>query len=313
MSAAVMASSDDSQQQLLDIAVEPASSVSSADSDDDDAPICVSVLVTGTTGGADCASVAETKAPTKAKRAATGVTAAEKKDKAKSSKTTKPKKLTQADATAMVAAWFRRENKPTMPVTLVAALGSRVSKAQCQTALNELLADGTITSRDIKKAIVYFANQDSFRSLDPVEAMSLKEQLDNTRAALLRLEAESRDLAARELSLAVVTNDELRAKRDALAADVDVLQSRLGPEPHQAESVDPAAMAAAVKCFTALRQAWTLRRRLAMDVVEGLAMDRRPADVMAELGIEPDPPEDAAFASRVRVPRPASHNHTERN
>lgn len=63
-----------------------------------------------------------------------------------------------AEITAVVMEWFDRENKPVTPQALTDALGSRISKPLIQKALEELLAQGRLQGKDLKKVRFFYLN-----------------------------------------------------------------------------------------------------------------------------------------------------------
>ncbi|KAK7198626.1 hypothetical protein NESM_000825800 [Novymonas esmeraldas] len=60
-----------------------------------------------------------------------------------------------AAATALVADWFERHNRPATTSSLADALGSRVGKPLLQTILAQMHAEGRLCVKDMKRASVY--------------------------------------------------------------------------------------------------------------------------------------------------------------
>ena len=223
---------------------------------------------------------------------------------AAAAKAKKPAKLTQAEATEMVAAWFRTENKPTMPAALIAALGSRVSKTQTQVALDALVASGAVVTRDIKKAVIYFANQQSFSALSPEETMRLKDEIAASKARLIEMETAHRDTCARANAITVVSNDELRAQVAALEVATAALKERIGGDDGAPmETVDREVMAKAARDFQILQREWRGMQRVGTGIIDSLALDRRADEVAAELGLTPEDPALVAAVASARIPQ----------
>jgi hypothetical protein len=268
----------------------------------------------GVGAAGDVPDAAAKPAPKKRAKPAAGTSAAAKPKKSRAegaappaaaAKAKKPAKLTQDEATEMVATWFRKENKPTMPAALIAALGSRVSKTQTQVALDALVANGQVVTRDIKKAVIYFANQAAFSALSPEETLRLKDSIAASKARLLEMDAHHRDVTARAAAITVVSNDEIRAKVEHLKGVVAALKARVGADDPAGAvaTVDRHVMEGATHSFVRLQRQWRAIRRVGTGIVDSFALDRRAEEVAAELGISEEDPALVAAATNARVPQ----------
>jgi hypothetical protein len=255
----------------------PAASPSSSSDSEDDEPLAAVVTATA------------------AKKRATASKAA--------GKPAKPKKVkvTQEEANVAVAEWFQRENKPTMPAALVAALGSRYSATQVKAALETLAAARIVLTKDIKKATVFYPPQAA--ATDDTVEVDVRAAVDALRQQQAGLEAEYRDLLSRHAASTVEPLGQVRARHDTLLGAVEGLRAKVAASGNNLTAVDATSMEAVVRIFLALYREWGGRRKLAEDIVDGLARDRRRADVLAELGLETDSPTELRAIATARIPQ----------
>ena len=307
-----------------DIPIEPAGDLSSdEESSDDEQPSCPTSTKPEALSNLDSNEAVRKRARTKdsgargKKENGSASTAIAKNSTAKSKGESKAKKakITEGDARTTVLAWFERENKPAVAVGIRAALGSTMSQALIQKALDALLEEGVLTSKEFKKTKVFYLPQKSFSSEKSAEKCSVSMSVEELRASITHLKAQEEELLAEAKALQVAiakvesmpSLEELLKATQCLKSQNAVMLQQLQEskkkrnDTHQQQTVDvtPAMMQQVADEYFHYRSEWFRRRSLAKLAMECNCGDRKLEAALEEMGMDGGSPEDHHAANFV--------------
>lgn len=210
--------------------------------------------------------------------------------KVEHAKAGKSVKIDHGIARTAILSWFTSENRPIAPQGLVDALASKYKKALVLSTLDELVVEGAINAKDLKKTRIYFPRLEA----------------DNNTTSLPGLQSHNADLQSKvieaELSLRHFKSQLLQVDSlqsvTTLAEESAVVSERLvclrSRATRRCDDVSPGAMSAATTKLKEYRCAWQRRKRLVSNIIERLSVSRE-SDFMNELGLESDKSQPLTF------------------
>jgi hypothetical protein len=222
----------------------------------------------------------------------------------------------------IILSWFRSNNKPATTQSLVDALGSKVSKAAAQKALDALIEHHDIVFRDFKKVRLYFLDQAAMvvpngastaaqdgavgsTSAWSSEDTALEETLTLLRAdvatAEAEVEAKGKQWAAMQLERNLA---EARAMYHYLETEIREADARLSLVESGAAIATPEEMRAAISRYHRFRNHWRDRRTLAERVIDAVIGDSGEAQMLDDIGVVTDSSANVSLAkTSVDIPK----------
>lgn len=190
----------------------------------------------------------------------------------------------------IVLQWFKELNRPVTAQGIVDALGSKVSKPNCQKALDTLVEQNNLLVKEIKKAKYYYLDQSKIAdhtasaaieapdfAEDRARLLSLHKNLTEINNAVARIAScRTPDQSAALLKQAELELISAERQLDSLKANTGSFASK--------DDWDAAQVA-----YTNSRSTWRQRRELCQAIIDSVAGDTSMAELIEAAGLQVSP------------------------
>lgn len=192
-----------------------------------------------------------------------------------------------------------QQNRPFNVQNIVDAFQAQgIKKTQTQRILDDLVADGTLIMKAYGKVKIYCANQAHFEKLSEDEMASMADRIAELGEKVKAIDGELSGLTSTNRALlATPSNANLASSLGAATDELGKKQASLAKlQSGNVRLISRDELQALQNKLAGAVKIWRKRKRAAMDMIGELAegMDKKPAALMEEIGLEAD--EDVGVA-----------------
>ncbi|CAE6505560.1 unnamed protein product [Rhizoctonia solani] len=209
----------------------------------------------------------------------------------------KTPQLKGKDAEDAVLKYLKKANRPYGSSDISANLKNAVTKAATQKILLSLTEKELVTQKTYGKATYFVAPQTTAEQLAPPEIDALTSELDTTKERVKERALDAKRLAGELAKVkASPTDDELERMVHASEEQIELLTRTLAPLRTGQAPISESDLAQLDADWIRWRTEWVNRKKvfkMLWDIRSDSLSSSEAADLLEDLGVEPDTPEHA--------------------
>ncbi|CAG8644558.1 2912_t:CDS:10 [Ambispora leptoticha] len=196
------------------------------------------------------------------------------------------------DTEQIVLDYLKKQNRPYSATDISSNLHNAVTKTATQKILSSLVTQDEVTCKTYGKQTVYVIKQDQFESPSNDELVQMDSQIEAIKNEINQYKEETKQLQSVLSGLNnSLTNEQIETELNSLNEENAKYEERLKElrsgtrliSREEKENID--------MMYERNRKLWKERKRMCMDILDPMceSMEKKPAEVMEELGLESDP------------------------